>query len=203
MKWLGGWPCFDVLYLWHAFCPSFQDTGSPLTKTCSAELLKDNEGLNDPRWSAALKTQINTLLVLFLNCLVIPAWQRRIKRQRWPTKVPLYLSLSKTTSLSLYPPPSLRLTSHSSPPPVRATQSESQVRTLSAGCHKHDADEGPDHTAGRRNSPLTKSGAHDSFITSLTVSRVSTACLWSDNLNIEGVLEFLLSIKTVNGKWFL
>lgn len=41
------------------------------------------------------------------------------------------------------------------------------------------------------NSPLTNSGAHDSFITSLTVSRVSTACLWSDNLNIESVLEFL------------
>lgn len=137
MKWLGGWPYFDVLSPWHAFCPSFQDTGSPLTKTSSAELLKDNEGLNDPRWSAALKTQINMLLVLLLNCLVIPARQQRIKRQRWPTKVPLYLSLSKTTSLST---PSL--TSYSSPPPVRATQSESQVRTLSAGCHKHDADEG-------------------------------------------------------------
>jgi len=33
------------------------------------------------------------------------------------------------------------------------------------------------------------------------VSSVSTACLWSDNLNIERALEFLLLITLVNGKW--
>lgn len=67
-----------------------------------------------------------------------------------------------------------------------------QVRLNSVLCHKHDM---AAPAVGRRNNPLTKRGAHDSFITSLTVSRVSTACLWSDNLNIEGVLEFLLSIR--------
>lgn len=34
------------------------------------------------------------------------------------------------------------LLSQSFPPPVSATQSQSQVRTRTAGCHKHDADEG-------------------------------------------------------------
>lgn len=67
-----------------------------------------------------------------------------------------------------------------------------QVRLNSAPCHKHGT---AAPAVGRRNNPLTKHGAHDSFIMSLTVSRVSTACLWSDNLNTEGVLEFLLSIR--------
>lgn len=67
-----------------------------------------------------------------------------------------------------------------------------QVRLNSAPCHKHST---AAPAVGRRNNPLTKHGAHDSFIMSLTVSRVSTACLWSDNLNSEGVLEFLLSIR--------
>lgn len=67
-----------------------------------------------------------------------------------------------------------------------------QVRLNSVRCHKHDM---PAPAAGWRNNHLTKRCAHDSFIMSLTVSRVSTACLWSENLNIEGVLEFLLSIR--------
>lgn len=138
------------------------------------------------RWRHRLTCRLS-----LLNCLVI-LWQQVIKKQRWPTKVPLYLTGSKTTSLpSLLSPTCQRDTEWKSGKDSYCRVSQTQHRR------------GPDHTAGRRNRPLTKSGAHDSFITSLTVSRVSTACLWSDNLNIEGVLEFLLSIKMVNGKWFL
>lgn len=83
------------------------------------------------------------------------------------------------------------------------TERKSGKDFAAAECDKHNTDEDQNHAVGRRNSPLTKSRAHDSFITSLTVSKVSTACLWSDNLHIEGVLEYLLSIKMLNEKWFL
>lgn len=73
-----------------------------------------------------------------------------------------------------------------------------QVRLNSVRRYKHDM---PAPAFGWRNNPLTKGGAHDSFITSLTVSRVSTARLWSDNLNIEGVLEFLLFISLMRDEF--
>lgn len=140
-------------------------------------------------------------LLSSLNCPVILPCEEEMKKQRWPGGVCLYFRISAVASVPSHPPP---LPSTPTPPPaVSVTQSESQVRTLSCGVSQTRHGRGPERTVGRRNSPLTKSGAHDSFITSLAVSKVSTACLWSDNLHIEGVLEFLLSIKMLNGKWFL
>lgn len=132
------------------------------------------------------------------NCPVILPCEEEMKKQRWPGGVCLYFRISAVASAP--PPP---LPTPPTPLAVSVTQSESQVRTLYCGVSQTRHGRGPERTVGRRNSPLTKSGAHDSFITSLAVSKVSTACLWSDNLHIEGVLEFLLSIKMLNGKWFL
>lgn len=171
--------------LWHAF--------TPVTKICAVywprhalqnyfKITRDLMILADlQHWRHILTCRLYSL-----NCLVILAWQQMIEKQRWPTKVPLYLTVSKTTF-----------------PTCQCDTEWKSGKDSYCGVSQTQQRWGPDHTAGRRNSPLTKSGAHDSFITSLTVSRVSTACLWSDNLNIEGVLEFLLSIKMVNGKWFL
>lgn len=49
------------------------------------------------------------------------------------------------------------------PPAVSVTQSESQVRTpyCRVSRTRHDTDEGQTALLGRRNSPLTKSGAHE------------------------------------------
>lgn len=151
------WHYFDVLY-WLVkisvayLCPSYQDTSS-LTKTCSAELLKDNKGCWS-HWRHWLTYHLSSL-----NCLVTVAQQQMIKTQRWPTKVPLYPAVSKTTSL-----PSLAFPFS---PPVSTTEWKSGKDSFcraSQSQHRR----GPDHTAGRWNSPLTKNGAHDSFITSLT-----------------------------------
>lgn len=115
MTWLDGLKCgvafqWPVRYLWHAY--------SPVTKipalywpTCALQnylkLMKDLMILSGlQHWRQRL-----TCYLSLLNCLVILPRQQRIKKQRWPTNVPLYLSVSKTTSL-----PSLLS------PPVSATQ---------------------------------------------------------------------------------
>lgn len=66
IRWIKMWCCFSVTSEISVACifSSYQDTCTLLTNMCSAELLKTNEGLNDPFWSAALKTKINMLFVL-------------------------------------------------------------------------------------------------------------------------------------------
>lgn len=132
-----------------------------------------------------------TCRLSLLNCLVILARQQMIKKQV-TDKSPLGPHHLKNNFSSLTPFATCQCN-------TEWMSGKDSLCRVSHTRHRW----GPDHTAGRRNSPLTKNGAHDSFIKSLTVSRVSTACLWSDNLNIEGVLEYLLAIKMVNGKWFL
>lgn len=121
--------CSDWRYLWHACAPVTKIRVVYWPRHALQNYLKimrDADLTDLQHWRHRLTCRLSSL-----NCLVILARQQMIKTQRWPTKVPLYLTVSKTTSLPSLPSP-----------PVSKTQSESQVRTLSAGCHKHNTDEG-------------------------------------------------------------
>lgn len=150
-----------------------------------------------------IQRQINRSLVLHLIVLLFCHVRRRSKNRGDRTERVFVLQNLRGGACPQYP--SLPRPPPSPPPPTGRqcdTEWKSGKDSLLQGVTNTTRTRARPRCWGGGTALWPKAALMNSFITSLTVSKVSTACLWSDNLHIEGVLELPGAIKMLNGKWF-